>query len=233
MNFSASKVVAASAAVGAMLVAGPALAATDIDRFNGPDVSETISSGPGGSSPYSVTHVNGANSSFSNDPDRNIDFSTDGVSSIFMRQGFSILRVFDSASTTSTLNLLYDEFSGGSADLTTNSAAQFRVEFAAFDGEADLNITVDDGANQATSSTQSIQGVDALNVSETVAYSQFSGVDLSSVESIGLELTNTNPATAYNLSEITTAVPEPTSLALFGLGFGLCASSGLQRRKRA
>jgi len=112
----------------------------------------------------------------------------------------------------------------GGLDLTEGLVNnKFNFEILSLDqGFLELILTVTDIIGGLDSSTISGAGVGT----EFIAFSSFSGVDFTSVESISLQITG-GAATDLTLNSISTTghtVPEPASLALFAgglLAFGL------------
>lgn len=104
---------------------------------------------------------------------------------------------------------------------------QITVGFTAIAGTADLVIAVDEGGMISTFAAQNVSAANGLEYN--FLHSELPGVDFSSVDGLRLTLTAAGDADVFNLLEIdrTAAIPEPTSIVLFGLGL-----IGLAGRRR-
>ena len=123
-----------------------------------------------------------------------------------------------------TFDVLYDDFidvdvtDGGSNDA-------FAIGILAIDGSVDFSVTLNDGINSGTGSiSTSSTGTVLIDLNDAA----FAGVDLTSIDSITFSGSNGVGGTDVAIDNVGfTVIPEPTSLALLGLG-GLL----LVRRRR-
>ncbi len=114
----------------------------------------------------------------------------------------------------------------GAGDLTSPAGfVAFRVDFPSVQGSGDLTISVTDTSSNTGSVTQSVNA--AGNYTFNFSDAGFAGVDFTSADSITVTLDTTTAASDFAISQIIRLVPEPTSMALLGLG-GLT----LLRRRR-
>lgn len=114
-----------------------------------------------------------------------------------------------------SFDVFYDDFSN--VDVTDGGGnGFFAIGILAIDGTVDFSVTLDDGINAGTGfvSTSS-----AGTLFIDLADPAFLGVDLTSVDSITFAGQNATAAADVAIDNVGFAVvPEPTSLALLGLG---------------
>lgn len=131
-----------------------------------------------------------------------------------------------------TLLLSYDNFNSGTIDLTQNGASGFLLEMLSYTNSSasplELTITV-----TAPTSSSSLTIVQPQSMQDFfVSYASFSpAFDFTSVTSIELEFFIPESVQRQLSFESLSAVPEPTSMAIMGLGT-LLAGFGVRRRKR-
>lgn len=121
--------------------------------------------------------------------------------------------------------VLYEDFSN--VDVTEGGVNDaFSISVLFMDGSFDFSLTLNDGVNSGSSTiAANSSGLYLINLNDA----GFSGVDLTSIDSINFEATNTQRASDVAIDRIAfTVIPEPGSLALLGLGGLLIA-----RRRRS
>lgn len=119
----------------------------------------------------------------------------------------------------------YDDFSD--VDVTDGGVNDaFSISILFMDGSFDFTLTLDDGTNSGTSTVSAnSSGLHLIDLNDAA----YASVDLTSIDSINFEATNTEQAADVAIDRIAfTVVPEPGSMALLGLGGLLIA----RRRRR-
>lgn len=157
----------------------------------------------------------------------NDDYAIAGGGFLFNQQDLSV------AFSDTTLVLTYDNFSSsdGTIDLTQTGASGFLLEMLSYthsSSSLELTITV-----TAPSSSSSLTIVQPQSMQDFfISYASFSpAFDFTSVSSIELEFFIPESVQRQLSFNALSAVPEPTSMAIMGLGT-LLAGFGVRRRKR-
>lgn len=218
-----SLLIVASAA-GALLAAGTTQAQTTLDDFAGDNFILTApetASGPfdesqlvsGDLDLLSVSDPFGSERTFF----VAIGGSQTGTTSLSIL-GVGGFLAFDSGIAASagdaTFDVTYDDFVD--VDVTDGGAnTAFAIGILDIDGSIEFSVTLDDGLNSGSASvTTSSTGTTFINLLDA----GFAGVDLASIDTIIFSGSNATRAADVAIDNVGFAIPEPSSLALIGLG---------------
>lgn len=153
--------------------------------------------------------------------------------------GSGVVRVSNDAGSDSTVTFFYDGNAGGMGDLNADFTAGGTLDTIRFgvlfdDLGFNIRVTVFDGTNtvMVMKPAPIVNPVNPAGVPVDFKFSDFAGIDFTSVNTFQVQLDSLNSAD-YIIDYIvtTTAVPEPASLGL--VAAGVVAVGGFARRKFA